>query len=158
LELTVTVKRPECLIGHSGPLAVCVWRGPATVPALRALVRSQEALVERHGRISTLAVVRPFKHLCRPDPEVEDLERELVTTFSPRSVGTAVVIEGSGAAAAISHVARARLLPHCASPNEAFGRVADALRWLAQLPGQDPALYAAFALASDVELLGRGDD
>jgi hypothetical protein len=157
LELTIVEKRPECLIGHAGPLSVCIWRGPPTVTALRALERESAVLIDRHQRISRLDVVRPYRHASRAE-EVQALEVELAAQIGERCVGLAVVIEGSGVGAAIAHGERARLLPHLHAPTETFPRVADALQWIARLPGQDPRLYAAPALAADVELLGRGDD
>jgi hypothetical protein len=158
LELTVVERYPECLIGHAGPLAVCIWRGPPTVEALRAFQRHDAALVERHGRISGVTVVRSYPRRGPTDAEVEALEVELAAGCGGRYVGLAVVIEGSGVGAAISYGKLARVLPHLTIPNEAFPRVAEALQWIARLPGQDPALYAAPALAADLELLGRGDD
>jgi hypothetical protein len=158
VELTVVATRPECLIGHAGPLSVCIWRGAPTADALRALAKAQERLIERHGRISALNVLRAIRRVERPSPELDALTVELATQVRPRCVGTATVIEATGVAAAIAHGARARVLPHVSTPDEAFPRVAEALAWIARLPGQDPALYAAPALAADVELLGRGDE
>ena len=158
LDLTVVEKRPECLIGHAGPLAVCVWRAPPTLPGLQAFARCGESLLARHGRISSLVVVREHKqHRVRPDPAIEAFEAELADLMAPHSVGTAFVVESHGLSAAIAHNARTKLIPHYSTPNEAFPRVADALQWLARLPGQDPELYSAPALACDLELLGRGD-
>lgn len=158
LELTVDERFPECLIGHAGPLAVCVWRSPPTVSALEAFARCEEDLLKTHARISSLVVVREHKgRTTRPDPTVEALEVRLADTLSPRTLGAAFVVEAHGLAGAIAHGARAKLIPHLATPNEAFPRVADALQWLARLPGQDPELYAAPELACDLELLGRGD-
>jgi hypothetical protein len=158
VELTVVDSRPECLIGHAGPLSVCIWRGSPTAGAMHALATSLDRLAARHGRISTLVVVRPVRRVARPDPEVDALSVELCERLGSHCVGSATVIESSGVAAAIAHGQRARILPHCTAPNEAFPRVAEALAWIARLPGQDPALYAAPALAADVELLGRGDE
>lgn len=158
LEITVVNTRPECLIGHAGPLSVCIWRGAPTPAAVRALASEQGRLAERHGRISSLVVVRPARRVGRSDPEVEALTVELAAKFGSHGVGSAVVIEGSGVSAAIAHGQHARVLPHLNAPSETFSRVAEALAWIARLPGQDPALYAAPALAADVELLGRGDE
>lgn len=159
LDLNVTEKLPECLVGHAGPLAICVWRGAPTVAALEAVARAEHALLARHDRISVLVVVRDHKgRRGRPDPALERLEAELADTFAPRSVGTAIVVESHGLSAAVVHGARARLLPRFTTPNEAFPRVVDALQWLARLPGQAPELYAAPGLACDLELLGRGDE
>ncbi|MFT3913498.1 MAG: hypothetical protein QM704_05180 [Anaeromyxobacteraceae bacterium] len=158
MELTVDERFPECLIGHAGPLAVCVWRGAPTLPALEAFGRCEEQLLEAHPRISSLVVVREHKgRAARPDPVVEALEVRLADVLSPRTVGAAFVVEARGLAGAIAHGARAKLIPHLSAPNEAFPRVADALQWLARLPGQHPELYAAPELACDLELLGRGD-
>ena len=158
MELTVLESRPECLIGHAGSLSVCIWRGAPTVEALRALARCQKALIERHGRISALSVVRPLRRVEKSGSEVDELSLELVTRLGTSCVGSATVIEATGAAAAMAHGERARLLPHIFRPDEAFGRVSEALSWIARLPGQNPDLHAAPALAADVELLGRGDD
>lgn len=158
MELTVLESRPECLIGHAGSLAVCIWRGVPTVEALRALAKAQESLIEEHGRISALNVLRPLRRVERSSRDVDELSLEIATHLSPKCVGTATVIEATGTAAAVAHGARARLLPHISTPDETFPRVAEALAWIARLPGQDPALYAAPALAADVELLGRGDE
>jgi hypothetical protein len=159
VDLTVVEKRPECLIGRAGPLAVCVWRAPPTLPGLQAFARCGESLLVGHRRISSLIVVREHRqHGARPDPALEKYELELAEKLAPHSVGTALVIESRGLAAAIAHNARAKLIPHISTPNEAFPRVADALQWLARLPGQVPELYSAPELACDLELIGRGED
>jgi hypothetical protein len=158
VEITVDVTRPECLIGHAGPLLVCIWRDSPTTVALRALEGVQTRLAIRHGRISSLTVVRPKGRVGALGAEVEALSVELAAGFAEHGVGNAVVIEGTGVAAAIAHGHRARVLPHLSCPSESFPRVAEALAWLARLPGQTPDLYAAPALATDVELLGRGDE
>jgi hypothetical protein len=146
------------VFAHAGPLAVSLWRGHITLAGLAVIRELQDELVARHGKITSLAIARIARSSAVPEPGAEQAAVALAAHFSSRLLGSATVIEASGAAAAIAHGVRARALPASTEPSDVFSTVSAALAWIAALPGQADELRSAPALAVELELLGRGDE
>lgn len=146
------------VFAHAGPLAVCLWRGHVNLASLPIARDLHAGLVARYGRITSLCICRISRASAMPEPGVDVAFAEGAAKLAPHLVGSATVIEASGAAAAIAHGLRTRALPHLTSPSEVFSTVAAALSWISALPGQASELQTAASLAVELELLGRGDE
>jgi len=146
------------VFAHAGPLSVRIWRGHVTSASLPIVRELTADLVARYGRVTSLSIMRIARSSPPLEPGVGQAYAELAGQFTPSLVGSATVIEASGAAAAIAHGVRARTLPVMTAPSEVFSTVTAALAWIAALPGQADELRSAASLAVELELLGRGDE
>jgi hypothetical protein len=158
VNIIVQHRSKSFVFARAGSLAICLWRGHIAVASLSEAMALAGELVARYGRITLLFIVRISRTSAMPEPGVDVAIAEAAARLAPHLVGSASVIEASGAGAAIAHGLRMRALPNLTAPSAAFSTAAAALSFIARLPGQAPDLQAAASLSVELELLGRGDE
>ncbi len=142
MEFVKSFESSEARLGAAGSLLVALYRGSASVPLLDELSRTQEALLAKHPRISTLTVIGQASSMIRVDEAVRTRSVELGKKFDGKVVGSAIVVttKGLGAVIVRTFLSGFFLLSKAETPMRTFATIEEGLVWLRSLPGQDAQL------------------
>jgi hypothetical protein len=135
------LSEPEVRVGHFQSLMVMVWRGQIQAGVLAKTNAIEDALVKQFGKVSVLGVITNLAGGI-PNAELRQAGADAMKHFQPFVRGTALVVASEGAKAVLARtfLAGMTLLINFESPLKASRTLGDALGWVMQLPGQDPAL------------------
>lgn len=152
MEFVKSFESPDARLGAAGSLLVALYRGSGSVAMLDELNRTQEALLAKHPRISTLTVIGQATSMIRVDEAVRTKSVELGKKFDGKVVGSAIVVttKGLGAVIVRTFLSGFFLLSRAETPMKTFASIEEGLIWLRSLPGQDPVIKTEI-FTSDVE-------
>lgn len=152
MDFVKSFESSEARMGAAGSLLVTLYRGSASVAVLDELSRTQEALLAKHPRISTLTVIGQASSMIRVDEAVRTRSVELGKKFDGRVVGSAIVVttKGLGAVIVRTFLSGFFLLSRAETPMRTFPSIEEGLVWLRSLPGQD-AQFKTDIFTRDVE-------
>ena len=152
MAVTELGRLPGFRVGAVGPLYICVFHQSATLERLELLEQRQAALLVSQPRLYALNVVVGTSILA-PGPEVRLKSAALQTRFDDTTVASATVlaVRGLGAVIARGFLAGLALVAGASKPTQVFKTVAEAVTWLARLPGAPSQLAANRDLVADVE-------
>lgn len=131
--LTIDYADAGLSIAFEGPLLANVLRQPLTLDRARALYRAaQKAFDLYKGKAASITIVEPSAASSQP-PEVRDVTTKLSKDFV--LLGSAIVIEGSGFAAATARtvIAGIYLLSKRPYPNKICASVAEGASFLSPI-------------------------
>lgn len=152
MELIKSFESVEARFGATGPLLVALYRGTTSPTILDELERTQEALLQKFPRISTLTVIGQASRLLKVDESVRLRSVELGKKFDGKVLGSAIVVNTSGLAAVMvrTFLSGFFLLSRAETPMRTFSKVTEGLGWLQSLPGQDLSIKTLVS-ATDIE-------
>ena len=139
MDFVKSFESTEARLGAAGSLLVALYRGSASVAVLDELSRTQEALLAKYPRISTLTVIGQASSMIRVDEALRTRSVELGKKFDGKVVGSAIVVttKGLGAVIVRTFLSGFFLLSRAETPMRTFASIEEGLAWLRTLPGQD---------------------
>lgn len=139
MDFVKSFESTEARLGAAGSLLVALYRGSASVAVLDELSRTQEALLAKYPRISTLTVIGQASSMIRVDEALRTRSVELGKKFDGKVVGSAIVVttKGLGAVIVRTFLSGFFLLSRAETPMRTFASIEAGLAWLRTLPGQD---------------------
>jgi hypothetical protein len=152
MECIKTYQAQDTRFGTVGPLVVASYGGATTLAALEELDRTQDALLAKYPRISTLTIIGQAGSMLKIDEAVRAKSVQLGKKFDGKVIGSAIAItaRGLGAVFARSFLSGFFLLSRAETPMKTFPSIEEGLSWLRSLPGQDLSLKTELSVA-DVE-------
>lgn len=152
MEFLKTFQSQDTRLGSAGPLLVASYAGTTTLAALEELGRTQETMLAKYPRISTLTVIGQASSMLKIDDAVRTKSLELGKKFDGKVVGSAIVVttKGLGAVLVRSFLSGFFLLSRAETPMKTFANIQEGLTWLRTLPGQDLTLKTELSVA-DIE-------
>ena len=152
MELTKTFESADARFGTAGPLLVTLYRGSSSVGMLDELDRVQEALIARHARISTIAIIAIAGSMFKTDDTVRTRSVALGKKYEKSVLGSAIVVttRGLGAVMVRTFLSGFFLLSRAETPMKTFSTIAEGLSWVQSLPGQDLSIKTMLS-ATDIE-------
>lgn len=139
MEFTKSFESADARFGSAGPLLVALYRGSTSPGILDELDRTQEALLKRFPRITTLTVIGQAGSMLKADEGVRTRSVELGKKYEKSVIGSAIVVttKGLGAVMVRTFLSGFFLLSKAEMPMKTFSTIAEGLAWLQALPGQD---------------------
>lgn len=140
MPITLVVSQPMNVVAHSGSVVLTVPKGPPTIEMIKQWEQAYQTLIDTHGRISGLVLIRP-KSSSRVTAETREYIAEMAARINPKCLGQATVIDAQSIFGTIVRTFFTGLMLVMAKhgmPMKVFATVPDALDWLASLPGQVP--------------------
>ena len=152
MELTKTFESVDARFGTAGPLMVTLYRGTSNLAMLEELDRAQEALIAKHTRISTIAVIALAGSMLKTDDAVRSRSVALGKKYEKSVLGSAIVVttRGLGAVMVRTFLTGFFLLSRAETPMKTFSSIAEGLSWVQSLPGQDLSIKTLVS-ATDIE-------
>ena len=152
MELTKTFESVDARFGTAGPLMVTLYRGTSNLAMLEELDRAQEALIAKHTRISTIAVIALAGSMLKTDDAVRSRSVALGKKYEKSVLGSAIVVttRGLGAVMVRTFLTGFFLLSRAETPMKTFSSIAEGLSWVQSLPGQDLGIKTLVS-ATDIE-------
>ena len=152
MELTKTFESVDARFGTAGPLMVTLYRGTSNLAMLEELDRAQEALIAKHTRISTIAVIALAGSMLKTDDAVRSRSVALGKKYEKSVLGSAIVVttRGLGAVMVRTFLSGFFLLSRAETPMKTFSSIAEGLSWVQSLPGQDLGIKTLVS-ATDIE-------
>lgn len=152
MQFVKSFESTDSRLGAAGPLLVALYRGSTSVSVLNELDRTQEALLAKHARISTLTVIGQATSMLKVDEAVRTRSVELGKKFDGKVVGSAIVVTAKGLGSVIvrTFLSGFFLLSRAETPMRTFASIEEGLVWLRTLPGQDPVLRTEI-FSADIE-------
>ncbi len=152
MDLLKTFESAEVRFGTAGPLLVTLYRGPNSVAMLDELDRAQEALIAKHARISTIAIIALAGSMLKADDAVRTRSVALGKKYEKSVRGSAIVVttRGLGAVMVRTFLSGFFLLSRAETPMKTFSTIAEGLSWVQSLPGQDLSIKTLVS-ATDIE-------
>lgn len=152
MELTKSFESTDARFGSAGPLLVALYRGTTSPGMLDELDRTQEVLLAKFPRISTLTVIGQAGSMLKVDEGVRTRSVELGKKYEKHVLGSAIVVttKGLGAVMVRTFLSGFFLLSKSETPMKTFSTIAEGLSWLQALPGQDLSIKTEVR-AADIE-------
>lgn len=152
MDFTSTFESADARFGSAGPLLVALYRGSTSPGMLEELDRTQEALLKKFPRISTLTVIGQASSILKVDESVRTRSVELGKKYEKQVIGSAIIVttKGLGAVMVRTFLTGFFLLSKAEMPMRTFSTVAEGLSWLQGLPGQDLSIKTDVR-AADIE-------
>lgn len=152
MDIVRSFESSDARLGAGGPLLVALYRGSTNVAVLDELDRTQEALLRKYPKISTLTVIGQATSLFKVDEAVRARSVELGKKYEKDVVGSAIVVttKGLGAVMVRTFLSGFFLLSKSETPMKTFSTLAEGLAWVQSLPGQDLSIKTGLS-AVDIE-------
>lgn len=152
MDIVRSFESSDTRLGSAGPLLVALYRGSTSVAVLNELDRTQEALLRKYPKISTLTVIGQASSLLKVEDGVRARSVELGKKYEKDVLGSAIVVttRGLGAVMVRTFLSGFFLLSKSETPMKTFPTIADGLAWVQALPGQDLSIKTGLS-AVDVE-------
>ena len=121
-----------------GPLLVGVWWRDATVQDLEGFRSAQRALIEAHGMVSTMTILRHPLSLT-VDDEIREAGTQRVRDFGACTLASALVVEETGLRANFfrSVVTGMYLNARTQTQYKLLGSIREAAQWVVAIPGTE---------------------
>lgn len=135
--------------GSLGPLSVSVYLGNVTREALEHFDTMQHTLVQSHGRIATLSIIRQTTMMLKVDDSVRKFGIELGVKCEDQVHTAAIVIQTKGLAAVMvrTFFSGFFMLSRSKMETRIFSDLPEALAWMKSKPGNNP--LASFDVSLD---------
>ena len=152
MEVTKSFESTEARFGAAGPLLLALYRGSASAAMLNELDRTQQSLLERFPRISTLTVIGQAASILKGNEQVRSRSVELSKKYEKQVLGSAIIVitKGLGAVMVRTFLSGFFLLSKAETPMKTFSTIAEGLSWVQALPGQDVGVKTGVTVA-DIE-------
>ncbi|MDP2270691.1 MAG: hypothetical protein Q8N23_13720 [Archangium sp.] len=152
MELIKTFDSVDARFGTAGPLLVALYRGSASLAMLDELDRTQDALLRKFTRISTLTVIGQASGMFKVDEAVRTRSVELGKKFDGKVTGSAIVVNAKGLAAVMvrTFLTGFFLLSRAETPMKTFSKISEGLSWLQSFPDQDVGIKTQLS-ETDIE-------
>lgn len=152
MELIKTFDSVDARFGAAGPLLVALYRGTTSLAMLDELDRTQEALLRKFTRISTLTVIGQASGMLKVDERVRTRSVELGKKFDGKVIGSAIVVNTKGLAAVMvrTFLSGFFLLSRAETPMKTFSKITEGISWLQSLPEQDVGIKTQLS-ETDIE-------
>ncbi|MGV3620501.1 MAG: hypothetical protein ACO1OB_06775 [Archangium sp.] len=141
-------ERPECRVGHIGPVFVTAWYSELTEAALDMMERHQTALSKQYGKVTLISVVMGATK--NPPPDVRERLKRTADFLQGQRIGNFVVVQTRGLAAIIARTFLAALSLMNSENMQVFKSLEDAAAEAKRIPGQQPGIIANVNLAADL--------
>jgi hypothetical protein len=148
MSITVLQEHPEFRLGHSGSVFVTVWFSELSHHALDALTKHQQAIFEKHGKVTMVSVV--VNATQAPGPEIRERLKQQMSDLGHMRMGNITVILARGMSAIIARSFMAMLSLISKEHMKVFKTLEEAAEEVRKIPGQHAATLANLALTEDL--------
>lgn len=147
--LTLHERGEGFVVSSWGSVFVTGIFGQPSDAMLDAIDRHEGALTKKHpDGITSIFVIHDVQLARPPTAEFKKASQALMEKYAPHLRGTAQVVIGGGFVASMIRTFITAVTMFGSSPvrTKAFASVGDAVRWMVQLPGQDPEIARTAAM------------
>ena len=148
MPITTLEERPECRLGHAGPVFVTAWYSELTEAALDMLERHQTALAQRYGKVTLISIVMGATK--NPPPDVRERLKRTANFLEDQRIGNFVVVQTRGLSAIIARTFLAALSLMNSENMKVFKSLEDAADEARRIPGQNQEVLANVNLSADL--------
>lgn len=141
-------ERPECRVGHVGPVFVTTWYSELTVDALEMMERHQTELSKRYGKVTLISIILGASK--NPSPELRERLKRTATMLQEQRIGNFVVVMTRGLSAIIARTFLAAVSLMNSENMQVFKTLEDAAEEARKIPLQHEEVRANTKLGADL--------